>query len=136
MTEVAPFEKTKDVTIEGRKFQLGLLPALTGNWVLSMILTGNITDEAIFNKAQAYCFEVCKVYREPEPGNLIAKTIYRRGDSVWLAPELEYDLETINALWDAVTEFNFGSFLAKRTAKLEAMKAVLKDSSQSVSRTE
>ena len=115
-------ERYKDVTVEGRDFRLGLMTAKVGAWCALQIASGNVTDEAVYEKIRTYLFNEISVYLD-KAGERIPMRIYNNGK--WLMPEFEYDLLTSDGLFWAAMGFNFDPFLAKAKKDAAARKAAL-----------
>lgn len=104
-------ERFKDVTINGHQFRLGLVNAMVGNWMTIQMSAGKASDLDTYNRMQNYFFNECSVYRGEPP---VPMQLYHNGR--WMVPdlELEYDLDTVNALFWACADFNFTPFFKKR----------------------
>jgi|SRR6185437_340084 len=110
-----PIELTKNITIDGREFQVGRVPANVGQWIVVQI--DRFSDEAVFNKARNYLFNACSYIKQVD-GAPVPMKMYH--DGKWLLPDLEYDLETVSALFREAFDFNFGPFLKRRLEEMEA----------------
>lgn len=124
-------ERYKDVTVEGRDFRIGLMTAKIGAWCGLQIASGNVADEAVYEKIRNYLFNEISAYVE-KGGVRVPMRIYSNGQ--WLMPEFEYDLLTADGLFWEAMGFNFDPFLAKlkkQAAERKAAKeAEMQDTSQ------
>lgn len=114
-------EQFKDVEIEGRRYRIGSLSALVGNWIATVMMQRKATDEETFAKIQAHCLEVCQRYEERN-GERTPINIFAKPDR-FLVPDLAHDVVTVSALQEEVLDFNLGSFFAKLKTKLESVGA-------------
>lgn len=111
-------EKTKEVEINKRRYQLHRFTAETGSWVAYMVMTkilpswvgaalpatnksgGAELSEEDFRKIQQYCLRYCFEISEGAPIRVILD------DGRWANPELAYDLPTVMALTTHALMFN------------------------------
>jgi hypothetical protein len=127
-----PIERYKDITIGDRTYQVGLVTALTGDWIARTLRLGlkNIS-EANYQKIQTYLLEQCSVYEEAPNGVRLPMKIFQGGR--WMNPKLslEFDLITVNKLCEAALAWNFDDFFLKKLAEEaeESKKADLQASS-------
>jgi hypothetical protein len=107
-----PLEKFKDVTINGRDFRIGLVTALTGNWIMQVALA-EYSNPEVYARVQNHLFGVCSVYSETGGVRLPMK-IYESGR--WLVPDLnlEFDTDTVEQLFNVAFDFNLGPTLQRR----------------------
>lgn len=114
-------EKFKDVNVGGHEFRVGLVSALIGDWCVSQMMSGNVSNQEVFAKIQAYMLDVCSVYVDAGEER-IPKKVFANGR--FLVPELELDFD-LQLLYDLVEEamkFNFTPFLLKMEQKAERLK--------------
>ena len=117
-------DKFKDITIGDRTFRIGRMNALNGNFVANSLQAAR-TNEDVFRRCQAYCFDACSVYKSvPATGENIPMKIFDL-PGTWRDKDLADDFDTVNQLYEAVIEFNFSLFFARFFAKLEAAQAKL-----------
>lgn len=122
-------EDSKDVTINGAKFQVGRLKARHGSWILAQVLTKMLPgvlerafakqgaklaagrsdmNEEEFASIQGHALSVCRRYDKdglPMPVFLLPDR--------WADKELEYNLTAVMALTVHALTFNLGSFFAE-----------------------
>ena len=104
-------ERTKDVEIQGRRWQVGRVPADAAVWMFMQLQADpTCKDFAIFTKIKDLLLSRIAVYVEAG-GQLLPKSIYAKG--TWLCPELalEYDVLTVNELFVAAVDFNIDPFV-------------------------
>lgn len=113
-------EKTKDVLIKGRdgterKFQIQLVKADVGHWIMQQFGGRKFQEEETYDKIRNYLFNLVSVYDHEIPKRVFA-------DGQWLAKELdlEYDLEAVDEIFTQAFDFNFGEFLKKKQEKTAA----------------
>ena len=114
-----PRERFKNVTINDREYRIGLVTALEADWILNVGLT-HATVEGIYERVQNKLFSECSVFLE-KGGERIPVKIFDSGR--WLVPDLglDYDLDSVEQIYEAALEFNIGPFVEKRKARLSAM---------------
>jgi len=103
-------ERFKDITINGRDFQVGLVTAHVGNWIVLQLAGGKASDFDTFTKIQNFLMSVCSAYVEKN-GERFALKLF--SDGKWCVPDIEYDLDTVNALYKEALAFNFDPFFEK-----------------------
>lgn len=108
-------ERYTDVTINDHKFRLGRVTASVGNWMVLQMSAGTTIDQDVYNKMEAYFLAETSIYRGRDPVR-----IWDAG--IWLVKELEYDLDTVNAIYFKSLGFNFDDFFEKRKAEKVAAK--------------
>ena len=143
--------KTKDVTLQGKKYQVGKMSAQTACWIAMQILTKMLPagmdsqvagngmpsgrtqlTEAEFNNIQNHCLRVCSMMQKlgdaPEaPQPLI------RADGAWQFPDLDDDPLTIMGLTIHALIFNVSPFFDGDALKELLVSAGLKLSNASAS---
>lgn len=113
-----PIQKTKDIKINDHTYRIGLVPADIGNWCVTQMLSGKISNFDTYRAVQGYLLAQCHVLMaEGGAGDPVPVKIY--ADGKWLVPklELEYDLDTVSELSREATSFNFDSFFEKLEAR-------------------
>jgi hypothetical protein len=119
-------QKTKDIEIEGRRFQIGLVRSDIGSWAMFNITSGKAGDADVFQRLRSSMLDTCKVWVDVEGGAPVLLKIYHPGKTdTWLVPDLEldYNTELVTRLVEEVFEFNFGSFLEKLKKEREEREA-------------
>ena len=115
-------EKTKDVTINGVNFRIGLVSALIGDWIINQMMAKTATDEKVYSRIQAHLLGVCSLLVGTPDGEPMPMKVFAEGR--WLVlkqcPEMEYDSDLLHDLMNEVEAFNFGPFLQKLGSRLEA----------------
>ena len=115
-------EKTKDVTINGINFRIGLVSALVGDWIINQTMAKNTTDEKVYSRIQSHLLGACSLLCGTPDGDQMPMKVFAEGR--WLVlkqcPELEYDSDLLHDLLNEVEAFNFGPFLQKFASRLEA----------------
>jgi hypothetical protein len=118
----------KDVTIAGKRYQIGRFTARTGSWILAQVLTKmlpSVIEKALakhagaklaagraelsedeFESIQAHALAVCRRY---EGENQLPMPIFLRPDR-WAAKDLEFNLVTVMSLTIQALVFNLESF--------------------------
>jgi hypothetical protein len=91
-------EATKDITLDGQKYQIGRVPASTGLWIIRNLQN---SDEGVFTKIQRYLFKSLKRYN-PQG---IAEPVMME-DGRWIAKDLEDDTVLVANLFGEVLSFN------------------------------
>lgn len=116
-------EKTKDVTIGTRRFQISRFSAETGSWIAYKVMTsilpaymgmsgispspgagGNELSEADFRSIQGYCLRSCCEYQTV--GDVAAAVPIVMADGRFADPELSADLPTVMGLTTHALMFN------------------------------
>ena len=136
----APLEKTKDIEIEGERYQLCRMNPRTGSWIVAQLCTRllpgiietklasvfqgsgmslpagreQITEQE-FHNLQDHCLLACKWY-DPKAGVPIPILTQ---DGRFAVPALEDDLLTVMTLTAHVLIFNVAPFFAK--GRIETM---------------
>ena len=105
-------ERFKDITINGRDFQVGLVTAHVGNWIVLQLAAGKASDFDTFTRIQNFLMSVCSSYVERN-GERFALKLF--ADGKWMVPDLEYDLDTVNGIYKEALAFNFDPFFEKLT---------------------
>lgn len=121
-------DKTKDIEIEGRQYQIGLLPASVGNWIFTQIQAKTFKNEDTFQSVQAHCFNVCFRWKIAPDGSRIPVKVFDRAKNQWLIPDLADDLFSVNRLYNATLDFNFAPFFEKLEALDKAAEEAAKTS--------
>ena len=107
-------EKSRDVTIGGINFRIGLVSALVGDWIITQLLTKRFTEETVYASVQSHLLTACSIYIEKD-GNRIPMRMF--GSGRWLMagafPDLEYDADTLHSLIDQAMDLNFTPFFEK-----------------------
>ena len=111
-------KKYQDVTIGDRKFRIGLVKAIKGEWIVTQMNAGRSGQMEVFAAIQSELLNVCSILVDAG-GTLVPKSIW--ADGRWLDESLglEYDLETVHDLFDAALKFNFDPFFESLKKKGE-----------------
>jgi hypothetical protein len=94
-------EKTKDIEVDGQKYQLTRLPALTANWILHRL---SKSDEEEFNKIQRYLLKSCSLLTEKGPIPIMM------ADGRWAIASLEFNLKAVAEITNEAMGFNLDDF--------------------------
>lgn len=101
-------EDFKDVVIEGRKFRIELIPAMSASWIVAQAEARRGADEAIYRRTQSILFSACYFYKNVE-GRDIKVDLFQAPDR-WLIPEIAKDAFTVHVLFQEAIKFNLGPF--------------------------
>lgn len=112
-----PIQRTKEVTINDKRFILGLVTARIGHWITVQMAEHKYSDLATYNQIQSFLFEPCQIYQGEPP---MPMRLFDGGR--FLIPDMEYDLDTLDLLYEECLKFNFTPFFEKREAALKAKK--------------
>ena len=107
-------ERFKDVSINGRDFRLGLVPAHIGSWVLVQVMTGKSTDLEVYQKIQGFLFAECSLLISKDEAVIPMKVF---ADGRFINPDLQYDTDTAMGLYKEAFAFNFDPFFEKLNSK-------------------
>jgi hypothetical protein len=102
-------EVSKDVEIQGKKYRVGRVTALVGNWISIKISS---CSEQEFMKIQQYLLAVCSEYNGAEVPMPVMMT-----DGRWANKDLEYDLPAVGLLFQESLDFNIRPFLNALASK-------------------
>lgn len=113
----APMDRIRSA--DGREFWIHKLPADIANWIVLQMAKGTFTELDTYQQIKTYLFNLIQVYEPVAGAAPIRKAIFK--DGKWLDPklDLEYDLETVNALFQEAVDFSVGPFLKSRIPKQE-----------------
>lgn len=136
------FNMTKDVEINGVKYQISKFTAKVGMWIAAQVFTklapfgmdgqlgiNNLPEqrpamtEKDFSDIVDYCMCATKRYEQIGNGEAPLPIMVQKG--TWAIPDLEYDLTTVVALCAHVITFNVASFFAEES--LKTLRESLKD---------
>ena len=112
-------QKTKDIDINGYHFQIGLLSALKGDWILQQILAGKISDASVYAEVQNLILQRCSVLEPVDGGAPMPMKVYDGAHFPRRYEDLECDTDTVHQLITTALEFTLGPFF-------ETLKAALK----------
>jgi|GEM_PF-5719479 len=101
-------EASKDVEINGHRYRIGRLTAMTGTWIIAQ-LDGNMSQDGVFQKVQGYLLSVCQRYKTLPDGKEAPLPIFDPPDK-WLEKDLEYDTLTVFDLCEEAIKFNLDPF--------------------------
>jgi hypothetical protein len=108
-------ERFKDVTINGRDFRLGLVPAHIGSWVLVQVMTGKSTELDVYQKIQSFLFAECSLLVHKDEAVIPMKIF---ADGRFINVDLQYDTDTAMDLYKESFSFNFDPFFEKLNNKI------------------
>lgn len=117
-------ETSRDVTINGLRFRIGLVSALAGDWIINQFLLRKYADEVTYKRVQTHLLGVVSLYTGDDP-NLPPLKIYD-GERCLVAakfPEVATDPDLIHQLMDAALDLNFASFFARMKKESEEAEA-------------
>jgi hypothetical protein len=132
----------KDIEIEGVRYRVEKIPAMTGCWIATQLFTkmmpmGMETQAGIenlpnnrpsmteqeFYDLQSYCLMACKRYETVGSTEVAMPVMSEKGK--FAIPELIYDLTTIIGLTVHVLAYNVSTFF--KGGALKALVATFKD---------
>ena len=117
-------ETSRDVTIGGFRFRIGLVSALAGDWIINQFLLRKYADEETYKRVQQHLLCVVSLYTG-EDASVPPLKIYD-GDRCLVAakfPEVATDPDLIHQLMDAALDLNFSSFFARMKKESEEAEA-------------
>ena len=114
-------EKTKDVTINGRMFRIGLMSPLKGDWIITQMGMKTYGDPENYSRVQDAVLGVCSILKDAN-GERIPMAVYAKSpDGVprILDPDLATDLDSIQQLIEVGLDFNFRPFFERKKREKE-----------------
>lgn len=116
------------VTINGKNFRISRVSAITGVWIAKSFTA--FRSEETSKKILTACLELCEILTVAKQTGAQVPMQIISGET-WLWPDLQYDFDTVDELFDAAVNYNFSDFSRrqlKKAAELQAQLAVLKSS--------
>lgn len=127
-------ERTKDVEIDGVKYQISKLSVMTAMWIATQVITkvmpmnveskmsipalpqgrDSMTEEE-FSQLLYYCLMACSKYEMTGTMEMAMPIMTKKG--VWSFPDMEYDPVIVISLLIHVLEFNIATFFSERVLK-------------------